>query len=255
MFNAARRSAVADATIQQALQNPAFESCDSIAVDNEKYSSTEISQSIIDNCKSGDKVLSAGTTLYQEGEVCTKLYILLDGWVAACRNLKDGRQLILNFMLPGAFLGFQANLAAPMSNTVKCVTDVVVCVLPRTTFSSMLDDSPALAQSLNQSHANDEQTIMDNLINIATRPARARVANFLLDLHARVVDVYPRQSLANSYLPLTRQDIADTFGLTNVHVSRAICALQRENILSLKKKRLQIHDMEKLVDIASSSNR
>ncbi|MFK7860777.1 MAG: Crp/Fnr family transcriptional regulator [Granulosicoccus sp.] len=255
LFTAARSSAVANPMIQDFLKYPAHEATSFDVAETDHSGVFENSKNIVENCKSCDRIVPAGTTLYHEGDVCKKLYILLEGWVSTCRNLQDGRQLILNFQMPGAFLGFQSDLLAPMHNTVRCMTDTVVCEFPRNTFMSLLENSPALELSLDQSKANEEKVIMDNLINIATRPARARVAHFLLDLHARVIEVYAHDLPSDIYFPLTRQDIADTLGLTNVHVSRAICALQRENLLSLKKKRLQIFDFDKLAEIAKCSNR
>lgn len=92
--------------------------------------------------------------------------------------------------------------------------------------------------------------MQNNLINIATRPARGRLAYLLLEMHARVVRAYPQESGKDAYLPLTQQDIADTLGLSNVHVNRAIRSLRKEQIVSIGKNRLQIHDYEKLKRIA-----
>lgn len=211
--------------------------------------------SIVENCKSCVRALSAGTTLFHEGEVCKELYIIIDGWVSICRSMKNGRQLILNFKMPGAFLGFQSDLQSPLDNTARCVTNAKVCVIPRTAFVSLIENNPALAISLNNSKAEDEKVILDNLINIAMRPARARVAHLLLDLHSRVVQERPGLVYADIHLPLTRQNIADALGLTSVHVSRAISALQREKLLSFNRSRLQIHDFDELSEIAEFTDR
>jgi len=209
---------------------------------------------IIESCKRGDQLVPAGTTLFFEGEASRKLYILLDGWVTSSRSVEDGRQLILNFLMPGAFLGFQSNLLAPLDTTVRCLTDALVCVFPTNRFITLLEKNPALALFLNNRKAEDDKAITDNLINIASRPARARVAYLLLDLHKRILLNQPASSHAGIHLPLTRQDIADTLGLTNVHVSRAISALQKEKLLSFRKSRLQIHDFETLTNIATGAH-
>ena len=49
--------------------------------------------------------VAAGTDLVSEFETCTNLYFVLDGWMALKRILEDGRQQILDFVLPGAFIG------------------------------------------------------------------------------------------------------------------------------------------------------
>lgn len=46
--------------------------------------------------------------------------------------------------------------------------------------------------------------------------------------------------------PLTQNDIAETTGLTSVHVNRSIQELRREGLILFKRQRLTIPDMLKL---------
>ncbi|MFK7994500.1 MAG: Crp/Fnr family transcriptional regulator [Granulosicoccus sp.] len=251
LFDAAANSANTDPTIHDVLLQPVSDSRTSADLLLDQTSSAEECWSLISDCKSSEQRLIAGTTLYHEGDVCKNLYFLLDGWVATCRSLQDGRQLTLSFLMKGAFLGFQSNLLLPMNNSMRCLTDSIVSVLPRHKFIALLEKHPDLLQLLTQTKAVDEKIIFDNLFNIATRPARARVARFLIDIHTRIVRAHPEQDSKDVYLPLTRQNIADALGLTNVHISRAMCAMQRENLFSFKNMRLQIHDFERLLKIAN----
>ncbi|MFK7857667.1 MAG: Crp/Fnr family transcriptional regulator [Granulosicoccus sp.] len=247
-FHAARQSAFDDPVAKDYLQQ---RSTDSDI--GEKLESRY--KGIVENYKSGYRRRPAGTTLLFEGDVCKELYILLDGWVARSRCLDNGKRLTLNFHMPGAFLGFQTDLLAPSGSTIRCITETVVCVFPRTAFTSLLKNNTALGSALEFSKAEDEKRMQENLINIATRPARARIANLILTLHKRIVSVYPEENHADVHWPLTQQDIADTLGLSNVHVNRALRTLDKEQVLSLKKNRLQIHDFEILSDIARNSDR
>ena len=45
--------------------------------------------------------------LYRQGEVCSRYFIVLNGWIALSVLLDDGSCQILDFALPGAVLGFQ----------------------------------------------------------------------------------------------------------------------------------------------------
>ncbi|MFK7992735.1 MAG: Crp/Fnr family transcriptional regulator [Granulosicoccus sp.] len=246
LFYAARKSALDDRSLKGYSKKGLYGSTANEALDNTCLTTVK-------KYRSSNRKLPAGTSLYLEQDVCKEIYIVLDGWVSMNRSVESGRQLILNFLLPGAFLGFQSDLLAPTDYAVKCVTDTVVCVFPRSTFVTLLDENPDLAVSLRLGKAEQEKIMQDNLINIATRPARARLAYFMLNLHARVVQAYPEQSLTDIHIPITQQNIADSLGLSNVHVNRAIRTLHKENILSLKRSRLQIHDFDKLAEIAAHS--
>lgn len=208
---------------------------------------------ILESYKKGNRKFTAGSPLYHEGDNCNNMFIVLEGWVSTTRNLVNGKRLILNFQLPGAFMGFQSTPFAPMQHSAVCLTDVRVCVFPRIGFNSLLLNNPALALALSHRKAKDEENMQSNFINIATRPARARLAYFLLSLRSQVIKTYTLANNADLYLPINQKDIADTLGLTNVHVSRAIGTLQKDKLLTFKKHRLAIHDVDRLSEIAEMS--
>jgi CRP-like cAMP-binding protein len=58
-------------------------------------------------------------------------------------------------------------------------------------------------------------------VNVGCRSAIERVAHLLCELHARLGTVGWATRVGYD-LPLTRQDIADTAGLSNVHVNRVL---------------------------------
>ena len=158
---------------------------------------------ILEDFKTGDRILPAGTRLYQKGESITELYNLLDGWVVLNRLLTSGRHQILEFVLPGAFLGYQSDLKGPMLHGAKCLTDVVVCVFPRHSFPSFMRRHPEVAVRLASIKARDEARAHDHLTNIGTRASRARLAHLLLELHIRVRRRYPTTDDGIVELPLT----------------------------------------------------
>jgi DNA-binding IclR family transcriptional regulator len=51
-------------------------------------------------------------------------------------------------------------------------------------------------------------------------------------------------------LPLTQADIADTLGLTAVHVNRVLQEFRREGLISLVQRRLSLHDIVRLQNLA-----
>lgn len=208
---------------------------------------------VVETYKSGDRILPAGSLLYREGEPCPELYNLLDGWVVLCRYPASGRRLILDFVLPGAFFGYQADLMAPMRHEAECLTDVAVCVFPRRPFPSFLERHPPLALSLARLQAGDELSAHNHLTNIGARPARARVAHLLLELYVRVHGRHPEPGGVVVDLPINQHHIADALGLTNVHVNKALRALREEGLLLFKSRQLEILDPIRLSVIAEFS--
>ncbi len=85
---------------------------------------------------------------------------------------------------------------------------------------------------------------------IAHRNAREKIAFMALELYLRL----KLRGLNNGYIipfPLTQEDIADTLGLTTIHVNRTLQQLQHENLLSLHKHELSILDFEKFTALVN----
>ncbi len=206
--------------------------------------------SIVQTFKKGDRILPAGSQLFRPGEVCPELYNLLDGWGALYQVLESGDWQILGFALPGAFLGQQPHLDAPMLYGVECLTDVAVCVFPRREFPKLIKDHPDLAIRLAQLNIQATVLAYDHLTNIGSRSARARVAHLLLDLCLRLRGGQLSEDDNEIDIPLTQHHIADALGLTSVYVSQTLKQLREQNLLLFKNGRLQILDPDGLANIA-----
>ncbi len=206
--------------------------------------------SIVQAFKSGDRVLPAGSQLYGFGEACSELYNLLDGWVALYRLVDSGRCQILDFALPGAFLGYQPDLAGPMLHGAQCLTDVTVCLFPRQRFVDLLAKHPELTARLATLKAEELVVAHDHLTNIACRPAPGRLANLLLELCSRVRRRHPELEPHDLEIPLTQNNIADALGLTSVYVNITLRQLREEGLLVFKSRHLRILDPERLAELA-----
>ena len=51
--------------------------------------------------------------------------------------------------------------------------------------------------------------------------------------------------------PLTQSDLADALGLSTVHINRSLQDLRATQLITLRSKRLTIHDREGLMNLAA----
>ena len=130
--------------------------------------------------KSGELNAEAGTTLLLEGTNSAHLYTLLSGWVFRYKALPDGRRQILNFALPGDFLGLQASVTDVMQHSVEALTDSVLCIFERDKLWSLYTQFPSLAFDLTWLAAREEQMLDEHLLSVGRRHAVERVAFVLL---------------------------------------------------------------------------
>ena len=80
------------------------------------------------------------------------------------------------------------------------------------------------------------------IVNVGQRSARERIAHLFCELFLRLESVGLTDGFSCDF-PLTQHDIADTTGLTAVHVNRTIQELRRDGLIVLERQRLTIPDM------------
>lgn len=205
---------------------------------------------IVDTFKIGDFVLPAGSLLYRQGEPVSRLFTVLGGWVVLHQVQRSGSLQILDFALPGRFLGYRPDLNESSTHSAECLTDVSVCVFPRQRFHALIERHPVLATRLSGLVAQDLALAQGSLANIGSRPAQARIAHLLLDLCARLREsrlVHDGQAIE---IPLTQSHIADALGCTNAYVSQMLKQLRKRCLLNFENGRLQILDPNGLAELA-----
>jgi CRP/FNR family transcriptional regulator len=199
--------------------------------------------------KSGEMNAEAGTTLLLEGTNSAHLYTLLSGWAFRYKSLPDGRRQILNFALPGDFLGLQASVLDEMQHSVESLTDSILCTFPREKLWTLYTHYPSLAFDLTWLAAREEQMLDEHLLSIGRRDALERVAFVLLHLYKRADDI----GLASDnkiQFPFTQQHLADALGMSLVHTNKTLGRLIKRRVMRWKERTFEILDRDELAKIA-----
>lgn len=199
--------------------------------------------------KTGEITLEAGQTLLREGDASQYLYTLFSGWMYRHKSLPDGRRQILNYSLPGDFIGMQAAVLKEMQHTVDALTDVRLCVFSREKLWSLYSTQPGLGFDLTWLVSREEKMLDDNLLSIGRRSALERMAYLVLLLHRRVQDLGLLQKRGIE-LPLNQQHVADTLGLSIVHTNKTLRKLYDLGVISWKQRTLTVLKETELARIA-----
>ncbi len=205
---------------------------------------------IIQNFRTSVRAIPAGADLYIEGEPWRELYTVLEGWLFMYKLLEDGRRQITKILLPGDFVGFEADLEAPMDHSVQTLTEARVCVFPRANVMNLFKEHPELAIRLTQMISRDVAMAHERLTSVGRRSALERVAHFLLELFYRVRLQHPEPVGSTISMPLTQEHIGDALGLTSVHVNRTLRKLQKRGLINIAKRTLHVLDPDRLADVA-----
>jgi len=191
-----------------------------------------------------------GAELLRQGERSPSFYVVTYGWAFTYVLLEDGQRQILDFALPGAFLGFQPDPFAPMTYSAGCLTDVRVCAAPRRRLCELLATDARFAMQMCMVESCQEARVADHLANVAQRDAEARLAHLVVELFHRLHDRLPGPAPEKLDLPLSHSDLGDALGLTREHVSRTLRKLREARICELSEGDLYIMHPAALVTLS-----
>ncbi|WP_353570123.1 Crp/Fnr family transcriptional regulator [Candidatus Albibeggiatoa sp. nov. BB20] len=203
----------------------------------------------IENYRTEQVTLPAKTFLYKQGEEHSNTYTLFSGWVMLYKTLDNGSRQILRYALPGDFLSFQADLNSPINHSAQVLTECSFCVFPRKSILQMFEHHPELASQIAWITARDMSLSHEYLVNIGRKNAKERMAYLFLDLYHRLCTQVEYQENTIPF-PMTQEDIADTIGLTLVHVNRTLRSLREEGLVKLAHHQLTILDYATLASLA-----
>lgn len=199
--------------------------------------------------KADELRVDAGASFLQQGASNAHIYTVLDGWAFRFKMLDDGRRQILNYALPSDLVGLQGSLMGEMEHSVEALTDVVLCVFPRSKLWDLYSRFPSLAFDLTWLAAREERLIDENLVSVGRRTALERTAYLLLHLYMRAEEVGLIKN-GQFQFPFTQQHMADTLGMSLVHTNKTLKRLLASNAVRWKDRVFQLIDRAALVEIA-----
>ncbi|HML90829.1 Crp/Fnr family transcriptional regulator [Methyloceanibacter sp.] len=200
--------------------------------------------------KLADRRVEAGVQLLRPGEPSHETYELIEGWAFQYALFPDGRRQILNFVLPGAILGFHRDNDEVLTYGVEALTNTVVASY-RINASDVFERDLETGMQLLWLLSRDLRLAFDRLASVGCLSAQERVAHLLLELFIRSRMRWPGHQIEHLNLPLTQEHIGDATGLTSVHVNRMLRDLGKRGILEFQYRHLRILDPDRLVELAA----
>ncbi len=212
---------------------------------------SEAEVALIESLKREQVVVGADRIVIHEGQTDAALYTLLSGWAFRFKTLSDGRRQILNFLLPGDFIGVQQKMSDAAAHGVQTITDVVLCVFQRDAVWELHRSAPTLGFGVTWLTAHEESVVDDTLLSVGRRSAEERIATLLILLYKRAAALQVETDPAAGVpFPLTQQHIADGLGLSLVHTNKTLRKLERRGLHRIEDGRLRLLDVRALARIA-----
>jgi CRP-like cAMP-binding protein len=197
------------------------------------------------------RLLAANTTLVDEGARMSVVYVVMTGVAFRYKMLVNGKRQIFGYLMPGEMCDADFIVLDRCDHTICLLTDAEVAVVRISELNSCIAQWPRIGQALALTHERDGSVLRDWLLNMGQRHALQRIAHFLMQMSAQL---YPQERAAGGSLPipLTQHELADTIGLTVVHVNRCLQRLRDEGVIAWGRRRVTIVDHQRLEQISCS---
>ncbi len=192
--------------------------------------------------------MAAGRDLIREGDRPGPVFVMLEGWACRYKILPSGSRQVLAYLMPGDSCDLHIGLLAEMDHSIQTIAPALVATIERPEMDSILDQHRGIAKAMYIAQMVDEGTMRAWITSMGRRASIERVAHLMCELYLRArnigLDCNPLT------LPLSQLLLADSLGMTPVHLNRILKELRLSGAMSLQRGSLTIQDASKLVQIA-----
>ena len=197
----------------------------------------------------GRRTVPADTDLVHERQTEHAAFILEAGWAFAYKMLPNGNRQVIDFALPGDFMGLRSVLLRTSDHSFAAVTDIVVAEISARQMVETFQRLPRLGLAVLWAASRDEAMVVEHLVSVGRRDALERTAHLLVELGLRLELV--GLGTATSYAcPINQYHLADALGLTAIHVNRVLRKLREQHLVTFRDSRVEVHDLEGLRRLA-----
>lgn len=191
--------------------------------------------------------IGRGAYLYRGGDTFEYLYAVRSGAFKAVGVSRHGEEKITSFHLAGELLGLDAISVGRHGYSAVALEDSEVCAIPFAALEKMSLAVPALQHQLFRTLSGDISRDQGLMLLLGSMTAEQRLAAFLLSLSRR----YQRLGFAADRftLRMTREEIGNYLGLTLETVSRLLSRFQRDGLVAVRQREIELHRAERLREI------
>jgi CRP-like cAMP-binding protein len=136
-----------------------------------------------------------------------------------------------------------------MDHSIGAVVASKVATISPENILGLTNNYPTLTRALWWSTLVEEAIAREWLVNVGQRNALERMAHLFCELLYRFRAVGLNQGNSCT-LPLTQLELAETLGLSSVHVNRTLQTLRRQKLITLEGGTLTIQDLDALKEVS-----
>ncbi|MCJ2052363.1 Crp/Fnr family transcriptional regulator [Methylobacterium sp. J-070] len=229
----------------QSSRHPFLRKIDSIALfrptDEERAGLLTLPMQMVD--------FDAYQDIVREGDRPRRSFALLEGIACTYKSTRAGKRQVMSYHVPGDVPDFQSIYLEVLDVSIATVSPCRIGFVQHDAARALLRAHPRLNEVFWRATLIDAAMVREWMLNTGRRDAYARMAHLFCELVTRLgaVGLAPDRTCE---LPMTQPELADALGITPVHVNRTIRDLKAAGLITLRSRRLTVHDWDGLMSVA-----
>jgi CRP-like cAMP-binding protein len=191
-------------------------------------------------------------TFIRAGEELEHSTLLLEGMMCRYKDLSDGQRQITELHVPGDFADMHSFTLKHLDHNVMTLTPCRAAIVPHERLRTITEQFPHLTRIYWFGTNLDAAIHREWEVSLGRRTALAKVAHLFCELYVRLGIVGLTEGTSYE-LKLTQTDLAESLGLTSVHVNRTLRELREQGLVEFRGSRVEISDLPRLERVAEFS--
>lgn len=196
----------------------------------------------IADCKTSYTV-KKGETVFDEGDALNGIYCIKDGICKLSKLSDNGKDQIVKLVKKGELLGQRSLISEESTNlSAVAVEDMQVCFIPKQEILQFFNENNQFSLNMMKSVCGDLKDADDNMVNLAQKTVKQRLAETLLKLESDF-GIHEDGSLK---IQLSREEIAGMIGTATESCIRLLSEFNKEGWISLQGKKITLSNKKEL---------
>ena len=188
-----------------------------------------------------------GQVLFQEGHTAWGLFYVQQGKVKLYKFGSDGKEQIIRIAGAGEFIGYTALLNDMKYHVCASILEAaVVAFIPRQDFLDTFGRNAQIARHFTHLLCRDLVTTEQRLVAQSYQPVRGRLAQALLSLDSLYEQ---KDSDEESFIKLSRHDLASLLGTAKETVIRLLSEFKSEQLITVQGQTISVLNPKGLQNI------
>ncbi len=189
-----------------------------------------------------------GETLFKQGAFAPYVLYVVRGLVKVYLQTGYDKQVNIRLALAGDFLAFSSLFGEHVHTcSAQALKDSEICMIEKERLKEILLQNPPFALEITSKNYRMERHLLEIIKNLSYKQMRGKLASSLLYLSQK-------EFLAEEVFEhLTRQELADFASISAESAIKFLKEFEKEGIILLQGKNIQITDEKKLELISKTS--